>query len=795
MNAKTLTALDWDRLESHLLRWCHTAYGHAAITERRFHLEAEPIEALLDATAELLFLRSLGRDVPIGRLEDLSEPLGRCGRGATLNASDLGLIGTGLEILGRVRRHLSAVRSETPVLWQSAKTMTDLRPLEDELAAALSHDEDEIRSDYSPRLSELRTELRRLRRDLDRRLEALSQRLFQEGILQDLFVTQRNLRSVLPVKISHRGRVDGIVHDYSASGATIFIEPAEVLPLSNQLNLLTVQIADELRRIFAHLSTLVAAEQPAIEHDLSVLGRLDRVSAQATMAERLRGTRPSIGGRAPVFRRMRHPLLLLAKSEVTANDLILDPDTRVLVVSGPNAGGKTVLLKSVGLMVLMARFGLYLPVEEGAALPLYGQVFVELGDDQSIEDDLSTFSSHVLDLKDIIARADPRTLVLIDEIGAATDPSEGEALAAAVLERLRDQGAQVLVSTHLPGLKQLSTSAPGFASACMDFNATTLRPTYHLTLGRPGRSYALEIATSLGLPQAVVERARELQGPAARDLGTALQTLEQREHELLERIAELEHSKTDLETIRDHYLKRLEAMEEQRVKTKLRRHEDNRDELRQLRSEVSNLTRDLQARGADTGEANKLAGELAKKTAEVERQVAAVQRKTQPVDKPPRPEEIVAGATIRTARFEAVVVEPPDKGGTFTALAGSLKVRLKLREVLSCTQPVREERTPSPALLSSPASAKEIAIFPPTSATTCDLRGLDSAEALDRLDQFLDKMMHERHEYAYVIHGYGTGVLKRVCREFLASSPYVRMHQQAEDNHGGDGATYVRLDL
>src|SRR5205807_3518599 len=494
-------------------------------------------------------LRRLDREVPLADALDLRPALGRAAREGTLEPHELLAVAQLVRASASARRFCLAMRQVAPLHAQAAEELSELEPLAAELERAFDPS-GKLLDTASALLAELRERARGLHRAIKAQLTEMLADEEVVGMLRDAYYSVRGDRYVLPVRAEHKSHLPGIVHNASGSGQTLFIEPQELLELGNQLTIAEAGALEEEQRILAEVSGAVGRRAPQLEQDVETLARLDEAGAAARLADDLGAEAPELteGARATFhLRSLRHPLLALRTPRVVANDVALPGESRALIISGPNAGGKTVTITAVGLSALMARAGIPIPAARGSDIPLYRTVYTAIGDEGDLSRDLSTFSAHLTALKHILEAAGPGTLVLIDEIAADTDPREGAALAIAALEKLVGAGAQVLITTHLEELKALGLSDPRFASASVGFDLEKLAPTYRLQMGEVGRSSAIEIAARVGLPQEVCARARELLGGGSSALSTAVERLDAERAALAAARAEAEELRAELE--------------------------------------------------------------------------------------------------------------------------------------------------------------------------------------------------------------------------------------------------------
>jgi DNA mismatch repair protein MutS2 len=614
--------------------------------------------------------------------------------------------------------------------------------------------------------------------------------------LQEALITERNGRLVLPVRAEARRRLPGLVHDVSESGATIFVEPLATVALGNRWRELQLAEAREAERVLRELSSSLAERAEEVRLALDLLTRLDLALAKGRYALALDAHPAGAPSEERPYLRLveaRHPLL---RGHVVPISLELGhpgpPETgwSVLVVTGPNAGGKTVALKTVGLLALMHQAGLHVPAAAGTILPIFDCVYADIGDQQSIEQSLSTFTSHMTTISAIMAEATPRSLVLLDEVGASTDPEEGAALAKAVLVRFLQAGVPLMATTHHRGVAAFAQETPGMANASVELDPATLAPTYRLTLGLPGRSYALAIASRLGLPPAVLEQARSLLGPQHRNMEELLAGIQLERQAAAETRAEAEAALDRAEALRqeaDEQLERLQALETellQGVRRDLQARAD--DLLERLRAAERSL-----AAGPAAPPPLEKAAALRKAKAEVQR----VRREARPGAWRPQGQDRAAwlqhlspGDAVHVRGFPgtATLLSAPDAHGMAEVAVGALRARIPQEHLLR----------PAPATAPAPSGPRRSAAGEPspraTPAVELDLRGLRVDEALARLEPFLDRALLQGASRVRVVHGMGTGALRAAVRERLGNHPAVRAWEP-EGGRTSDGATVAEL--
>ncbi|MBI4562763.1 MAG: endonuclease MutS2, partial [Candidatus Rokubacteria bacterium] len=542
--------VEWAEVEALLAREAATPMGQERALALEPWTDPPSVRQALEETRQAREAVALGGPPPWGVIADLRPSLERVELpGSSLEGSELAAFVPFLEAGGRLRAYGNRVAAVAPVLGTRFSQLPPLPGLKELLARSLT-EEGALKDDASPRLRRLRQAIRDLRREIVKRLEEFFASPDRDALFQDRYITLRHGRYVLPVRAEARSRVRGLVHDRSQSGATLFVEPESAVETNNELTQALREEDQECARILGALTDEVRAHLAELRGLAEEIGELDLISARALLAERMEATEPEIDpGRTVALYEARHPLLLAQSWKdpscpVVPVDLRLSAEEPLLVVTGPNAGGKTVALKCLGLSVLMAQAGMHLPVREGSRLPVFSQLFAVVGDEQSVAENLSTFSAFVRQMKTILDEAGEGSLVLLDELGAGTDPEDGAALARAILEELQARGAMVMATTHLEPLKAFAATHPGARNASVEFDAERLAPTFRLLYGRPGQSYALTIGARLGLPGALIERAQSYRSAQAQSLQALLARLDSQARESAELAQAVERERT-----------------------------------------------------------------------------------------------------------------------------------------------------------------------------------------------------------------------------------------------------------
>ncbi len=801
MNEKSVQVLELPKILEQLAR--HTSFS--AARELALRLQPTPYldeaQALQRETREARSLLSTHEHIGVGGARDVRQAAEAAARGVILEPQTLLDIRHTLRQATTLRRIVGRLGNQFPALARITERLEECTALQHEIARVLD-DNGEIRDSASPKLAQVRRELHVAFDRLHSKLHNIAHNPNNRQYLQEALVTQRRGRYVIPLKAEFKGRIPGIVHDQSASGATLFIEPLSTVELNNAYRELQLAEENEERRILRELCELVGHEAKYITRTVETLAYLDLVFAKARYAEALEATEPKLvgfrqaepphPGSTIALRQARHPLL--APETVVPIDVVLDEDTYALVITGPNTGGKTVALKTVGLLTLMAQCGLQIPAAEQSRLSVFREVFADIGDEQSIEQSLSTFSAHMTHIIEILREADPRCLVILDELGAGTDPAEGSALARALMDEFVDRGVTTLVSTHHPELKLYGHEKAGVQNASVEFDLETLAPTYRLIIGLPGRSNALAIAARLGLPEHIIAHARELVGHTDLQADALLDEI-LRKREESRRAAEASlRSFTAAEELRAELRGRLENIEQERREILAQAREEAEAELETLRAEVRRLRKRLAA-----------AGQPLEVIRQVEQEARALEEALPPTPKPlptltddgERPHRFRVGELVWVASLgaEGQITELGEEEAEVAV--GRLRLRARLEELTPRSKGESKRAAKRQRIASGVRGAARgrdaVAVRTASPGLELDLRGHNVEDALERLEAYLDAAYMAGMPFVRIIHGKGTGVLRAAVREHLRGHPLVQSYKRGGPKEGGDGVTVVNL--
>lgn len=794
---RTLASLGFEEIRLALANRCRTEVGQERAKVRGFLENREAVQAALTLAEEARALKNEPITLPITGLVDIRGSIDRASKSGMLEPRELINVCQALFSFERAHEILVDRQERLPGLAALGRRLPVLSKLATRLDRSFESS-GEISDRASPELRDAREKARGLHRRIRSRLdEMLHDAQFTES-LREGYYSVRNDRYVVPVKSSHQRELTGIVHNASGSGQTLFVEPTEMIGLGNELAIAQSMVLEEERKVLIELSGMVGREAGKLFDGVEALSMLDELEAVASLSNDLHANTPMLepADGVLVLRGLRHPRLVLKGGDIISNDVELG-DARSLVVSGPNAGGKTITLTGVGLCALMTRAGLPIPCDPGSKIPLFNQVHSAIGDQQDLQAGLSTFSAHVTMLRDITQVARRGALVMIDEIAADTDPREGAAIATAVLEDLLERGAIVLVTTHLEELKALAHLDKRFVNARVGFDGKKMSPTYRLQIGFAGASSAIDIARRVGLAETICVRAHDLAVNAGGALSKALTAAEDERRKLWEQRDAAERDAKEARAAREQAEIELSAAMKQRKEAEVKFRESLRAELEFARNQIRALVEKLESEKGDKAlkAAQSAAAEM---TARINEQTVAERGARQELKGDARelaPLEIKVGARARHRTMDAEVEIVDVSGDSATVTMGALKMRVPLTELGPASKSKDAPKFPGTKKKEAQLDkAKEVAAAPLTLASpTLDVRGQRAEDALRNIDQFLDRCVRAGDDAAVVIHGHGTGAIKRELRDFLKHSPYAKSFRAGEQGEGGDGVTVIIL--
>lgn len=801
MDDRTLRVLEYDKVLKLLADRAACSLGRDRVARLQPELRAEAITARLRETTQAAVALNRYGGFPLGGLSDLTEPLRKAEIGGMLSGSELLAIAACSRCATRMAAYLANADELAPDLAEIGSRLADTSDVAAEIERCLD-DDGQVRRHASEHLHRLYGRQSALEGRARERMDSILRAAAGQDLLQEPVLVLRDGRFCLPVKSEKRSQVRGVIHDRSDSGATVFVEPLELVQIGNELREIELEIQEEIKAILMMLSGQVAAVSGELQRDLTNLGLLDFISARGRLSLDMDGTEPRLRtDGVTVLKSGRHPLL---KGDVVPVNFWIGDDFQTLIITGPNTGGKTVTLKTVGLLTLMAQSGLHISADPGSEIAIFEQIWADIGDEQSLEQSLSTFSSHMTQIIKILHRADAwvrrreagevgdmNTLVLLDEVGAGTDPTEGAALGQAILEELHAAGCRTVVTTHYNDLKLFAYATEGMENASVEFDVKTLSPTYRLLIGQPGSSNALEIAQRLGLPRRVTSKAREFLGGERLRVEDALHEMRTTQRDLDRERQKATKTQKDLEKLRAEYARNLEALETQRAETLEKGYDKALEIVKQAEEEARRIIAELQRQPRQS-----------RVTEEQRQQVASLRRKLEaeareqsaPEPAPPAPaEEPVPEETIlqpgqpvhvRSLGREGKVLSRL-KPGVYQVELGNLRVEANAGDL----QALEVLVSPEARQLAAKMQMRKAGTFSPE----IDLRGTTVDEAMLELDKYFDDAQIAGAAEVRVVHGKGTGALRQGLQKYLRSHRAVKSFAIAAFSDGGEGVTIVQL--
>ena len=791
MKEKTLQILEYDRIIDMLGSQAGSEMAREAILQLLPVFDVEEIVQRQQETSEARALIGARGSLPIGAIADISGMVSFAAKGGVLTMAQLLKI---LRTMKTSRDVASFLKGddlpEIPLISSMVEILTVQKRLIEEIDRCILS-EDEMSDNASPALKDIRRAMIRKGESLRSRMEQIANSRENRDILQDTIITMRNGRYVIPVKQEHRASLPGIVHDQSGSGATIFVEPAAIVQMNNELRQLQMEEQAEINRILEKLSGAVAEHHHELKNDQKLLVLLDVIMAKGRLSAEMEGEAPVVSEDGIMeLISASHPLI--DRDRVVPVNIRIGDEYKTLIITGPNTGGKTVTLKTAGLLSLMTAAGLHIPAAAGSRMPVYRQVFADIGDEQSIEQSLSTFSSHMSNISSIISEADGDSLVLLDELGAGTDPAEGAALAISIIEELQRKGVTCMATTHYTELKKYAVSAEGVENASMEFDVATLRPTYRLTIGLPGKSNAFEIASKLGISDVITERASQLLDVGDIAFEEVIRSLEEEQRLIEEKRIETE--RIAAETLKERQKAREEG-EKQRKKAEKELAEARTQareiirEAKEVSKEVRNELKALE-KLEDAGGLNRRNDESRRRIRQLEKKNRATitrEENTDPVD----PDTLRVGDRVKvlTIGQNGEIIGLPDDRGQLQVQVGSMKLSPHIDDIMLIDRkPVRKppQRSRSGALKMNKARMV---------STSIDVRGKNLDDALMDVEKYIDDAFLSRLPEVTIIHGRGGGILSKGIRERLRQMKNVKDYHRGAYNEGGDGVTVVKLHI
>lgn len=789
MNQKALSSLEYPKIIERLTEKASSPMGKELCRKLQPSTDINRIRLMQTQTKDALTRLFQKGSVSFGSVKDIRGSLKRLEIGSSLGIMEILSVCALLENTSRVKAYSRGDRSDLPSdsLDSMFEQLAPLTPLSSEIRRCILS-EDEISDDASPALRQVRRNMKVTNDRIHTQLSGLvngNARTY----LQDSVITMRNGRYCIPVKAEYKGQVPGMIHDQSSTGSTLFIEPMAVVKLNNDMRELELQEQKEIEIILAGLSEQIAEEREAIALNLELMVQLDFIFARAGLAMDMNGSEPVFNEEGRVLlKKARHPLI--PKKKVVPIDIRLGDDFDLLIITGPNTGGKTVSLKTVGLLTLMGQAGLHIPALDRSELALFHEIYADIGDEQSIEQSLSTFSSHMTNIVSFLEKADSRSLVLFDELGAGTDPTEGAALAISILSYLHDKGIRTMATTHYSELKVYALSTPGVENACCEFSVETLRPTYRLLIGIPGKSNAFAISSKLGLSDQIIERAKEQISEQDESFEDVLSSLEENRVTIENERLEIARYKEEIKTLKAQLESRQEKLDAQRDRILRQANEEAHkvlEEAKEYADQTMKLFHKFQKNNVDTSAVERERQELRKRMNKAEKNMSDRQETKKP-KKLLTAKDIRPGDSVKvlSMNLKGTVGSRPDSKGFLFVQMGIIRSKVHLSDLELVDEPV----ITTPSLQKT--GAGKIRISKSASVSTeINLLGRTVDEAIAELDKYLDDAYIAHLKSVRIVHGKGTGALRKGIHDYLRRQKHVSSFRLGEFGEGDAGVTIV----
>ena len=784
MKERTFRILEFNKVKDKLRSYAVTNGGKELIEALSPYNSIYEVENKLEETNEALDILIKKGAPPFEGLHETKEELERAGKGGTLNPGQLMKIGAMLRCSRRFKEYVARKEEEISYkhLEDLAYILVPIKNLENDIDSAIIS-EDEISDKASGALYNIRRSLKEKNSSVREKINSIVRA--NSKYLQDSLYTMRGDRYVIPVKSEYKGAVPGLVHDQSSTGATLFIEPISLVNLNNEIKELMLKEKAEIERILSELSLKVHDNIDVLRSNSNILRELDFIFAKGKYASSLNAIKPTVRkDRSFDILGGKHPLI--DPKVVVPSDIYLGKDFTTLMITGPNTGGKTVTLKTVGLLHLMALSGLLIPSKDGSSIGFFKDIFADIGDEQSIEQSLSTFSSHMTNVVKTLESASFDSLVLFDELGSGTDPTEGAALAVAIIETLNKRGSRIIATTHYSELKGYALKTDGVENASVEFDVETLRPTYRLLIGVPGKSNAFEISKRLGLSEDVIIKAKDFMSEENLQFEDLIRDLQEKSIIANRDAREAKRIKEEAESLKKKYDEKLKKLDTVRDKV----YDEARQEAKQIISnakdeadEIVKAMRELEKMGIAEGGRNRLEEERRKLKASLEEKEAAMIKSRENTGEAITKVTLGMEAFLPSLNQRVIIVSCPDNKGDVQVEAGIMKINVKLKDLRKVAEePKKKEK-----------KKREVKLNMKSVDSRIDLRGMDSEEACYRTDKYLDEAYLGNLGEVTIVHGKGTGILRKAINDMLKRHPHVKSYRLGVYGEGGDGVTIVEL--
>ncbi len=791
MNEKALKTLEYTKIRDKLVSLALSPMGKEKCSELLPISDMGSITREQKETTEAVNMALKKGRLPLGGIKDIRPQLDRSLAGGVLGIDELMAVGEFLYVCRKVKNYAKQENKGDvfPVLEDYFNVVKPITSVENEITRCIIN-EQEISDDASSGLRAVRREIRNANGSIRDKLNSIIYSAAYKTMLQDAVITIRNDRYCVPVRSEYQSSFPGMVHDRSNTGSTVFMEPTAVIQLNNRIKELQSKEKEEIEKILASLSALVAENADIMQANLTVIGHLDFVFAKAELSLKMNGSEPKFNTNGIIdIRKGRHPLL--NEKEVVPIDINIGRDFNTLLITGPNTGGKTVALKTLGLFTLMGQAGLHIPAFDSSELAVFDDVFADIGDEQSIEQSLSTFSAHMTNIVRILNEVTPNCLVLFDELGAGTDPTEGAALAMAIIQLLHNMKVRTAVTTHYSELKVYALSTEGVENACCEFNVDTLRPTYKLLIGIPGKSNAFAISKKLGLPDYVIDSAREFISSENVKFEDVITDLEISKKSVIYEQERAEQYRKEAERLKDEVEAQKKKINEQKEKIIADARMEARNIYQQAKEESDRIIKELNKEARQKAGQNKLnekRAELKNKVSSVDEMIEKSKKKKVSSVKPIK--NLKKGDSVYILSFDrtGTALSEPDSNGDVMVQTGNMKIKVPLKELTYYDAPKEEKKNTSRNVSLGVKAGKSQFILP-----EIDCRGQTVEEGIGNIDKYLDDAYLAGLKTVTIIHGKGTGVLREAVQRYLKRNPHVKSFRPGVYGEGEMGVTVVEL--
>ncbi|MEQ8153514.1 MAG: endonuclease MutS2 [Clostridiaceae bacterium] len=784
MKERSLRVLEFNKVKDKLKEYAIIGASREMINDLKPYENIYDIREHIQETKEAVHLLVTKGNPPFEGFYDVRDGISRAAKGGTLNPEQLLRIAKMLKSSRNFVEYVKRKEEEEAhkILEEICEGITPLKNVEDQIYNAIIS-EDEVADRASAALHSIRRSLKEKNSSIREKVGSLIRE--NSKYLQDNLYSMRGDRYVIPVKAEYKGQVHGLIHDQSSSGATLFIEPMSLVNLNNEIKELTLKEKAEIERILNALSGMIYNNRTDVKRNMDIMIELDFIFAKAKYGSSIRGSAPIVNedGAFHIVQG-RHPLI--DERKVVPSTSYLGGEFTSLIITGPNTGGKTVTLKTIGLIHLMGMSGLLIPAEENSCISIYKNIYADIGDEQSIEQSLSTFSSHMTNIVEIINEASEDSLVLFDELGAGTDPTEGAALAISILECLRQRGSKIVATTHYSELKAYALKTEGVENASVEFDVETLKPTYKLLIGIPGKSNAFEISRKLGLDEKIIRNSRELISSESLQFEDIIQNLQEKRIKAEEEAMKAAALRAEAEKLRDKYNSKLESLEKMRENAFVEARREAKELLRDAKEQADEILksmRELERAGGSSEVRRKLEEERSRLRNKLENVEAKASSQSKSTGKEITEVKLGMEAFLPSLNQKVIIISQPDSKGEVKVEAGIMKINVKLKDLVASGNTKEEKKKVK----------KTVNLNLKAVSSSVDLRGMDSEEACYTADKYLDEAYMAGLGEVSLIHGKGTGVLRKSINDMLKHHPHVKQYRLGEYGEGGTGVTVVKL--